>query len=180
MATTDELRALLDQIRQDDGASARQFWNQVRDLLKRAKADTLKSAQVFASRKPEALEALIAEVEERAKNPQPDKPRRVVSSGSPGFPVARITTRPPSEEASGPYQVTDMDRKMALKAFKKRMKMTRLNDESKLGGRYTSGGHTSAIVGIVPPTEFRREIWDSLIEEGKLKRVGAGLLALTQ
>ena len=41
--------------------------------------------------------------------------------------------------------------KNALKAFKKRLKLARLDDESRLGGRYTSSGGQSGIIGIFPP-----------------------------
>ena len=60
--------------------------------------------------------------------------------------------------------------KRALKAFKKRLKLTRRDDESKIGGAF-SAGKTSGIVGIVPPDGFPEGIWEALVEKGRLKPV---------
>ena len=43
-----------------------------------------------------------------------------------------------------------------------------------------TGGHASAIVGIMPPDQFRKEIWEELVRQGKLKRAGNGMYALGQ
>lgn len=70
------------------------------------------------------------------------------------------------------YSHEELER--ALKAFKKRMQVNRLADESKLGGRYTSGGRKSSIDAIQPPDDFPREIWLVLVRDGKLKDMGGG------
>lgn len=62
----------------------------------------------------------------------------------------------------------------ALKAFLKQLKVSRLADESKLGGRYTSGGRTSNIDAMKPPGDFPDGIWQALVREGKLKDRGGG------
>ncbi len=70
--------------------------------------------------------------------------------------------------------------KSAMKAFKKRLKMARLDDESRLGhGALTSGGH-SGIVAIMPPNQFPQPVWDELARQGKLRRAGQGLYELVQ
>lgn len=73
--------------------------------------------------------------------------------------------------------------KYALKAFRKRLKLTRLDHESKLGyGPMTKGSSSSrnsGIVGIAPPNQFPQAIWDELTRQGKLKHVGHGLYELT-
>lgn len=66
----------------------------------------------------------------------------------------------------------------ALKAFKKRLKMTRLDDESRLGHGPTSAGGRSGVVAIVPPNQFPQEVWDELARLGKLRRAGQGLYEL--
>jgi len=68
--------------------------------------------------------------------------------------------------------------KKAFKAFKKRLKLMRLDEESQLGGRYTSGGHSSPIVAITPPNDFPQAVWDKLVEQGKLKHSGHGMYEL--
>lgn len=70
--------------------------------------------------------------------------------------------------------------KAALTAFKKRYKLTRLDDESKLGGgRPITGGKKSAIMGIVPPREFPMAVWNELARQGKIKDTGGGFFGIS-
>jgi hypothetical protein len=68
--------------------------------------------------------------------------------------------------------------KQALKAFKKRLKLTRLDDESRLGYGPMTGGGKSGVVAISPPNQFPREVWQELVKQGKLKPAGSGLYEL--
>jgi len=70
--------------------------------------------------------------------------------------------------------------KRALKAFKKRLKVTRLDYESKLGyGPMTNGG-SSKLVGIEPPHQFSPEVWQELARQNKLIHIGHGLYELVK
>ena len=85
----------------------------------------------------------------------------------------------PSPEPTPPAH-TPEELKLALKAFNKRLRLTRLDDESKLGhGAMTSGGK-SGIVAISPPNQFPRSIWDELVKQGRLKYVGHGLYEVVE
>jgi hypothetical protein len=68
--------------------------------------------------------------------------------------------------------------KGALKAFKKKLKSMTLDSESGKMAGPLSGGKTSNIVGITPPSQFRPEIWDELVKLGKLKDDGGGTYRL--
>ena len=69
--------------------------------------------------------------------------------------------------------------KSALKAFRKRLKLSRLDDESGLGGGALTGGGSSAIAGIRPPMDrFPPIVWEELARQGRLKSLGEGLYAL--
>ena len=70
--------------------------------------------------------------------------------------------------------------KQALKAFRKRLKLTRLDYESKLGYGPTTKGGASGIVGIVPPNQYPAAVWQELARQGKLKLVMQGLYALVE
>jgi len=70
--------------------------------------------------------------------------------------------------------------KRAFKAFKKRLKLTRLDAESSLGGGPLSSGRSSGIVAIQPPNAYPPEAWDKLVELGKLRKVHGGLYELNQ
>ena len=75
---------------------------------------------------------------------------------------------------------TEEDLKKALKAFKKRLKVTRLDDESRLGHGPMSGSGKEKIVSIQPPSGFGREIWEELADKGYLKRDGVGFYELVE
>lgn len=68
--------------------------------------------------------------------------------------------------------------KKAYKAFKKRLKLTRLDEESKLGGGAMSSGRRSGIIAIMPPGEFPPAVWEALVRQGKLKKAGHGTYEL--
>jgi hypothetical protein len=69
---------------------------------------------------------------------------------------------------------TDEELKRAMKAFKKRLKLTKLDDESRLGRSPLSGGGESGIESIIPPREFKQEVWDELVRQGRLSRDSDG------
>ncbi|MDG3005281.1 hypothetical protein [Paludisphaera mucosa] len=69
---------------------------------------------------------------------------------------------------------TEEERKHAYKAFKKRLKLARLDDQSGL----SPGTKTSRIGGITPPAGHPPGIWEELATEGKLKREGHGIYSL--
>lgn len=68
----------------------------------------------------------------------------------------------------------------ALRAFRKRLKVYRQDDESKLGGRGLTSGKSSSIVGIRPPQGFPPGIWQTLVEQGKLEPEGNGTYSLKE
>jgi len=84
-----------------------------------------------------------------------------------------------SQPLSGDTVTPDI-RKRALKAFKKRLKLTRLDHESSVGVGPLSGGRPSRIVAITPPNQYPREVWEALVEQGRLKKAGHGLYELVQ
>ena len=80
-------------------------------------------------------------------------------------------SEPPSK--SGPPSKEELKR--ALKAFKKRLKLTRLDDESRLGYGSMTGGGRSGIVAITPPNQYPIAVWEELVKQGRLRRSGNGL-----
>ena len=69
--------------------------------------------------------------------------------------------------------------KRALKTFRKRLRLMRLDAESGLGGGALSGGKRSGIVAIRPPNSYPQEVWEKLVKMGKLRHEGGGLYELT-
>ena len=80
-----------------------------------------------------------------------------------------------SAETPPPEPHSKEELKRAMKAFKKRLKLTRLDDESRLGyGAMTGGGH-SGVVAITPPNQYPKSVWEALADQGRLKRAGHGM-----
>jgi hypothetical protein len=63
----------------------------------------------------------------------------------------------------------------AMKALKKRLKVTRLDDESRLGHDAMSKGGRSGIVGVRPPDQYPVEVWQALEAKGRVRAMGQGL-----
>jgi hypothetical protein len=82
--------------------------------------------------------------------------------------------------SANPPAPTPEDLKRAYKAFKKRLKVTRLDAESSISGGPLSGGRRSDIVAISPPGEFPQAVWDALVKQGKLKPAGRGMYELVE
>ncbi|QNN25330.1 hypothetical protein HED60_02455 [Planctomycetales bacterium ZRK34] len=69
---------------------------------------------------------------------------------------------------------------MALQAFKKRLKLIRLDDESQVDARNPlSKGGKSEVSSIMPPNEWPAAVWNELVRRGKLKHTGKGFYELT-
>ena len=67
--------------------------------------------------------------------------------------------------------------KQAMKAFKKRLKFTALDEDSRLGRGALSGG-AAGVCAIQPPNQFPTEVWEQLCRQGKLRNSGHGLYEL--
>ena len=86
---------------------------------------------------------------------------------------------PPADDGgTPPVGPTPAELKAALKAFKKRLKLARLDDESRLGHGAMSSGGRSGIVAIPAPSQYPQAVWDELFRQGKIRRAGGGLYEL--
>jgi len=79
-----------------------------------------------------------------------------------------------------PEEPSKEELRLAMKAFRKRLKLTRLDDESGLGYGPTSSGRQSGIAAIRPPDQFPKAIWQELAKRGKLRHDGGGLYSLVE
>lgn len=78
---------------------------------------------------------------------------------------------------SGKRHLPEHDRevlKRAMKAYRKRFKLTVLEAESSIAGGPMSAGRRSTIVGITPPERYPRAVWDELVRQGRLLSSGRG------
>ncbi len=93
-----------------------------------------------------------------------------------------MSTDPTSANAPGtpsPDTEREVLLKTAFNAFKKRYKLTKLDQESHLGaGRPMTSGRSAAGIGINPPNQFPREVWQELAKQGKIKDMGGGFYSM--
>ena len=68
----------------------------------------------------------------------------------------------------------------AMKAFKKRLKLTRLDDESVLRHGSIDKSRGAGILAVRPPDSYPQAVWDKLVELGKLQNAGDGLYQIKQ
>lgn len=150
MNIVQKLRQLTDGLRAAGPSAKTADWELAGRLLTRVPADQAAAAKAVADRDVEALDAVVTRLE------QPEAP---------------------AEPAAEDPPVSEEEMTRALKAFRKRLKVTRLAEESKLGGRYTSGGRKSEVYAMQPPAEFPPHVWRALVKAGKLRDTGRGFYA---
>ena len=81
--------------------------------------------------------------------------------------------------AAGGYDSLEPENlKRAMKAFRRKLKNFRRDDESRLGSKYVTSGKSSGISAVAPPSEYPPAVWDKLVSEGRLKKGGGGTLEL--
>ena len=146
----DSLRTRIEE--QGDGAS----WGAMQKALLKSGADSTQVARAVMGRDLPTLDAIIALLkgEEPAAAPTPDTPDEPL----PDFPGDELRD--------------------AMKAFRKRLKLTKLDHESKLGRSPLSTGKDAAFDSILPPREFPPEIWKVLVARGELEYQGRGFYML--
>lgn len=154
MNAVQKLRQMVGEIRSaKQPAQKHAAWELVWRLLSRMPVDAAEVQKICSAEDLLAFEALVTRIE----NPQP-------------------VTKPAQPEVNSPELKRDME--MALRAFRKRLKLSRLNDESKLGGRQMTSGRQSEIDAIIPPHEFPHHVWTALAKAGQLKDAGGGFFEL--
>lgn len=166
-----------------DARKAGDLWQRVHKALQKSPADQLKASRIVAERNLEALAKLVGELSTMKSKGAPAAP----ATASP--PAHRPPAPPasPKQEESAPVEAvakaappgtfTPELLAKALAAFKKRLKLTQLEQDSKLGRSPLSSGK-SRVAAITPPREFPRAVWDELFAQGKIRPVGGGMFEL--
>ena len=86
----------------------------------------------------------------------------------------------PQQPTAASFDIPHQTLKMAMRAFRKRLKLTRLDHESKLVIGPTPSGRKADVDAILPPHEYARQVWEALVAEGQLKAAGQGFYALAE
>ena len=118
------------------------------------------------------------EEERPTDEPQPIPPVGDAAEGADAAANAPVSPEsaaaiPPAEHVIPPEVL-----KSAYNAFKKRWKLTRLDQESRIGRGPMSAGQKSTIDGIIPPNQFPNAVWEALAKQGRIKYTGSGFYAM--
>ncbi len=79
-----------------------------------------------------------------------------------------------SQEPADMDVPSQTDCKRALQAFRKRLKLTMLDEESTLGRSQLTKGHSDGLDAMVPPAGWPDSVWQELVRQGKLRYIGNG------
>ena len=82
--------------------------------------------------------------------------------------------------AAAPDAPSEETCKRALHAFRKRLSLTVLDEESKLGRSPLTKGAGGSVAAVVPPREWPESVWQELVRQGKLRYIGHGLYELAK
>ena len=138
----------------DDPRRAAGEWKHVHKLLKDTPLPAGRVTHVVGMRDVAGLAEMIDQLRTPADAP--------LSSASPSAdaPTAETCSR-------------------ALRAFRKRLKLTILDEDSKLGrGPLSKGARSRDSAAITPPVEWPESVWQELVRRGKLHHIGHGLYEL--
>ncbi len=171
----------------DDAKAATKLWGWAQVALMRIGVDANRVAKVVGDRDVEALAKLVNQADagnahgQRAQpTPQPNASgqREFLASVSDGRTIKEM--RAEAAAKSGHDSLDEDNLKRALKAFRKKLKTIRRDDESKLGSKYVTSGRSSSITAIEPPKEYPPAVWAKLVELKRLSKAGQGTYELPE
>jgi hypothetical protein len=136
-----------------DGPDSGPLWGEIQRLFIKAKADPAQVANAIAGRDRQELQHILNVLR--------------------GLEVEA----PPEKEEDLPEIPGDTLRE-AMKAFRKRLKLMRLDHESKLGRSPLTSGKDASFDSILPPEQYPPDVWKVLAHKGQLESTGRGFYKL--
>lgn len=151
--TVSELDELMAAIRGfDDPRRASDQWKQAYRLLQKTELPSANVTHVVGMRDVDGLAALIGQL-----------------------------SAPPEANAAGDDEAPDPEIcKRAMRAFRKRLSVTILDEESSLGRGPLSKGSKNSVALIVPPADWPESVWQELVRQRKLRYTGHGMYGLAK
>lgn len=156
------------------------LWGRAQVALMRMGIDANQVASVVGQRDVESLAKLVSQADAGTAAKSEAGPPEKVGAGAPQVTESRTIRQMQAEKAAegGYNSLEEPNLKRALRAFRKKLKTLRRDDESRLGNRYVTSGKPSSITAITPPNEYPTPVWSKLVELGRLKRAGKGTFEL--
>ncbi len=153
-----ELQQRLAELEATDAGQAGAIWGATHKLLLKTACAPAAISRIIVARDAAALAALVGAVA-RGEAESIDSPQ---------------------EPMAASFDIPHETLKMAMRAFRKRLKLTRLDHESKLGVGPMTSGRKADVDAILPPHEYATQVWEALVAEGQLKAAGQGFYALAE
>lgn len=154
------LREVILRLAETDSAEAGPLWGEIQHALMKTRADRQAMMHIITSRDIDTLHALVEALEQGHTNIILDPPD---------------AHSPDSDPAADDHPAIEPEiLRHAMRAFRKRLKLARLDDESRISVRPMTGGRQSRIEAILAPREYPEEVWKALVSVGRLKDVGQG------
>ena len=126
-------------------------WGVIQRLLMKAGADASDVGRAVATRDLDLIDHLIAKI----RDPELELP----------------SEEPDIDEG---VEIPDDVLRDAMRAYRKRVKLTKLDHESKLARSPLSSGKDADFDAIIPPNQFPPEVWRALVKKGELESTGQG------
>ena len=130
-------------------------WGVIQRLLMKAKSDPSAVGRAVASRDLELIDLLIA----RIRDPELELPGE-------------------EPDIDDGVEIPEEVLRDAMRAYRKRVKLTKLDHESKLARSPLSSGKDADFDAIIPPNQFPPEVWRALVRKGELESTGQGFYKL--
>ena len=137
-----------------EGEGSGAQWGSVQKLLLKAKADSAAVARAIVGRDLEAIDRIVASLRDPNAAPLEEETQESLP------------------------EIPDETLREAMRAFRKRMKLTKLDHESKIGRSPLTSGKDAEFDSILPPHQFPSEVWQVLASKGKLESAGKGFYKL--
>ncbi len=164
----------------EDEKTRTKLWNRAKATLARVGVAEADVAKVVSDRDLEQLAKLAGQVD--AGNSKPADHSAATDPPTTRTPVHDTRTigqmRSQLAADAGHDSLDEANLKRALRAFRRKLKSMRRDDESSLGNRYVTAGRSSNIVAITPPAQYPMDVWNKLAELGRLKKAGGGTFEL--
>lgn len=152
-----EIDAALARLEAADAAAAGPHWGAMHKLLLKAKVDPHALMRVVGARDVAELRRAVA----RAKG------EAVEDAAGAG-----------ADAASREFDVELLQE--ALRHFRKRLKLSQLDADSRLSHGPMSGTGQYRIQSMVPPRDYPHAVWEALVRAGKLRREGDGFYSIVE
>jgi hypothetical protein len=166
-----DIDAALVRIQTCDPSAAGPHWGAMHKLLLKAKIDPQAIMRLVGARDTAELTRAVA----RAKGEEVAEP---ASDGSSESGATSADGTPANTPAAQEFELSVLQD--ALRMFRKRVKLSQLDADSKLGVGPMSGTGQHRIQAMLPPRDYPWGVWEALVKAGKLRRDADGFYSIVE